>query len=181
MLGIQEGMFTSQLIRESLEGIKEHDYQSFFNALIGDEHEYLKPLDRVAKVAKHFKHSMSDELFKETPTMAKDCYDKFYAINAQMTTYSQENRDKVPNDREFFNNTDYKMLKDKHGADVFTKQDLYILDELGGGEWLMNIKFITNSKDAVEKIEKIIKSAITAKYMKPKHEAISHEVRRMLK
>ena len=70
VLGIQEGMFTSQLIRESLEGIKEHDYQSFFNALIGDEHEYLKPLDRVAKVAKHFKHSMSDELFKDTPTMA---------------------------------------------------------------------------------------------------------------
>ena len=180
-LKIEGDMFSIGMIEESIKDIKPEQYIDFFNMLMGDEHSYLKPLDRVAKVAKHFKHSMSDELFKDTPTMAKDCYDKFYAINAQMTTYSQENRDKVPNDREFFNNTDYKMLKDKHGADVFTKQDLYILDELGGGEWLMNIKFITNSKDAVEKIEKIIKSAITAKYMKPKHEAISHEVRKMLR
>lgn len=180
-LKIDQGLFATGMIEDSLKDIKPSDYKIFFNALMGDEHSYLKPLDRVAKVAEHFKAHRTDELFQDTPTMAKDAYDKFYAINAQMTTYSQENRDKVPNDREFFNNTDYKNLKDKHGADVFTKQDLYILDELGGGEWLMNIKFITNSKDAVEKIEKIIKSAITAKYMKPKHEAISHEVRKMLR
>ena len=180
-LKIKEDMFSVGMIEDAIEGIDAEQYNEFFNALIGDEHEYLKPLDRVAKVSKQFKHARSNELFKETPTMAKECYERFYTVNAQMTTYSQTNRDAVPNDREFFINTKYSDLVDKYGAKVFSKQDLYILDELGGGEWLMNIKFITNSKEAVDKIERIIKTAITAKYMKPKHEAISHDVRKMLR
>lgn len=179
-LKIESDMFSVGMIEDAIDGIDSEQYKEFYNMLMGDDHDYLKPLDRVAKVAKHFKHSQADELFKETPTMAKECYERFYTVNAQMTDYSQQHRDAVPNDRDFFVNTKYQELKDKHGADVFSKQDLYILDELGGGEWLMNIKFITNSKEAVDKIERIIKTAITAKYMKPKHEAISHNVRKML-
>ena len=175
-LKIEQGMFAVGMIEDSLEGIKPSEYKTFFSALMGDEHEYLKPLDRVAKVAERFKASKTDELFKDTHTMAKTFYDKIYAINASMTTYSQENRDKVPNDREFFENMDYA-----NKVKGITKQDLYILDELGGGEWVMNIKFISNSSEAVNKIENIIKNAITLKHLTPKHDAISHKVRGLLK
>lgn len=180
-LNIQGGSYIDAEIESYLEGIEPDKYLDFFKALSGDDYEYKNAMDRIAITAKRFKERKEHELFSETPTMAKECYDRFYSINASMTTYSQENRDRVPNDREFFENMDYSKMIDKHGVKVMSKQDLYILDELGGGEWLMNIKFITNSKDAIEKIERIIKTAITAKYMKPKHEAISHEVRRLLK
>ena len=72
------------------------------------------------------------------------------------------------------------MINKKDNTKLLTKQDLYILDELGGGEWVMNIKFITNSKEAIDKIENIIKNAITEKYLAPKHEAIANGVRKML-
>lgn len=180
-LNIQGGGFIDAEIESYLEGIEPEKYLEFFKALSGDEYSYKNAMDRIAITAKRFKVAKTDELFKETPTMAKECYERFYTVNAQMTTYSQTNRDAIPNDREFFTNTKYSDLVDKHGAKVFSKQDLYILDELGGGEWLMNIKFITNSKEAVDKIERIIKTAITAKYMKPKHEAIDYEVRKMLR
>jgi len=180
-LRIDSDIFAVGMIEDAVEGIDPKQYKEFYNMLMGDDHDYLKPLDRVAKVAKHFKHARSNELFAEAHGMAKACYDKFYDVNAEMTTYSQNNRDLVPDDRKFFEELDYKNLMDKHGAKIFTAQDLYVLDELGGGDWLMGIKFITNSGEAVAKIEKIIKTAITAKYMKPKHEAISHEVRKMLK
>ena len=172
-LNIDGGGFIDAEIESYLEGIKPEDYLSFFKALSGDEYAYKNAMDRIAIVSSKFKGAERDELFKETHSMAKECYDKIYALNASMTTYSQENRDKVPNDRDFFINIDYSALVDKIGAKVLTKQDLYILDELGGGEWVMNIKFITHSKEAIDKIERIIKSAITAKYLAPKHEAIS--------
>jgi len=179
-LNIEGGGFIDAEIESYIEDIEPDNYLEFFKALSGDDYNYKNAMDRIAITAKRFKVARTDELFKGTPTMAKECYDKFYAINAQMTTYSQTNRDAVPNDREFFESTKYSELKDKHGAEVFTRQDLYVLDELGGGEWLMNIKFITNSKEAVDKIERIIKTAITAKYMKPKHEAISNNMRKLL-
>lgn len=181
-LKIDQDFFAVGMIEESLEGIKPEQYTEFYNALMGDEHDYLKPLDRVAKVSKRFKGSDEAELFKDTQSMAKDFYNKIYSVNAQMTTYSQANRDRIPNDREFFINMDYsKMLDKKTLTAIFTKKDLYILDELGGGEYIINIKFITNSSEAINKIESIIKHAIRLKHLKPKHEAISHEVRKMLK
>jgi hypothetical protein len=180
-LNIKGGDFINAEIESYIEEIDPSQHLEFFKALSGDEYDYKNAMDRIAITAKRFKASKSDSLFSGTRDMAKDCYSKLYTVNASMTTYTQENRDRVPNDRDFFCNMDYSAMIDKHGVKVFTKQDLYILDELGGGEWLMNIKFITNSNEAVDKIERIIKSAITAKYMKPKHEVINHEVRKMLR
>lgn len=175
-LGIKEDTFSIGMIEDSLEGVEPQQYKEFFNMLMGDTHEYLKPLDRVAKVAERFKASKKDELFKDTHTMAKTFYDKISTINADMTTYSQANRDAVPNDREFFENFNY--AKDIKG---FTEQDIYVLKELGGGTWVMNIKFISNSSEAIKKIEKIIKTAITAKYLQPKHDAIASNIKGLLK
>ena len=180
-LKIESDMFSVGMIEDAIDGIGSEQYKEFYNMLMGDDHDYLKPLDRVAKVAKHFKHSHADELFKETPTMAKECYELFRTVNAQITDHIQVNRKYIPHDRIFFENIDYSTLLDKHGAKVFSKQDLYVLDELGGGSWIMDIKFIANEKEAVDKIERIIKTAITAKYMKPKHEAISNNMRKLLR
>lgn len=180
-LNIKGGGFINAEIESYLEGVEPENYLEFFKALSGDEYEYKNAMDRIAITAKRFKEAKSDELFKESHSMAKTFYDKIYGINSSMTTYTQENRDKVPNDREFFLNLDYSKLMDKNNFKVLTKQDLYILDELGGGEWLMNIKFITNSKEAIDKIERIIKNAITSKYLAPKHEAISSNVKKLLR
>ena len=174
-LNIQGGGFIDAEIESYIEDIKPEQYLEFFKALSGDDYAYKNAMDRIAIVAKSFKTRREDSLFSETPTMAKDCYDKFYHINASMTTYAQENRDKVPNDREFFINMDYSTQ-----IKGMTAQDLYVLDELGGGEWIMDIKFITNSKDAIDKIENIIKNAITSKYLKPKHEAIASNIRKAI-
>lgn len=179
-LRIEKDMFSVGMIEDAIEGISPKQYKEFFNALMGDEHDYLKPLDRVAKVSKHFKGTEEAELFKDTQDIAKTFYDKIYGVNASMTTYSQEHRDKVPNDREFFENMDYTSLTDKNKFKVFTKKDLYILDELGGGEYIMNIKFITNSSEALTKIEKIIKHAIRLKHLAPKYDAIASSVRKLL-
>lgn len=180
-LNIEGGIYIDGMIRESLEGVKEEDYQEFFNSLMGDDHAYLKPLDRVAKVAERFKASTANELFEGTRDMAKAMYDKFYAINATMTTYTQNNRDTIPNDRVFFENFDYKNMKDPKNHLILSKQELYTLNELGGGTWLMNIKFIMNSKEAVDKIESIIKSAITKSFMMKKSDnAIAGNVRKMI-
>ena len=131
-LNIEDGFFVRGMVAESIEHIESKDFQEFFNMLMGDEHSYLKPLDRVAKVAKHFKVARSNELFSGTNDMAKAYYGKFYDVNASMTTYSQENRDLVPDDRKFFEETDYKNLKDKHGAKIFSEQELYVLNEIRG-------------------------------------------------
>ena len=180
-LKIEKDIFSVGMIEDCLDGINPKQYKEFFNMLMGDEHNYLKPLDRVAKVAKHFKGSEAHEKFKDVPTLAKEAYDKFYSVNCSMTTYSQENRDKVLDDRLFFIDMVYSKLLDKNNFKVFTEQNLYILNELGGGEWLMNIRFITNSKDAISKIENIISNAITKKYLTPSGNAIAHNVRKLLK
>lgn len=181
-LKIEKDMFSVSMVEDCLEGIAPTQYKAFYNALMGDEHEYLKPLDRVAKVAKQFKGTRSDELFKDVQSTAKSFYDKIYTINASMTTHSQENREAIPNDREFFENMDYSALINKaDNSKILNKQDLYILDELGGGEWVMNIKFITNSSEALGKIEHIIKNAITLKHLTPKHDAIASNIKGLLK
>ena len=180
-LNIQGGGFIDAEIESYLEDIDPSSYLEFFKALSGDDYAYKNAMDRISIVASNFKRARSDSLFKGTQTRAKETYDRFYSVNCSMTTYSQEHRDKVPNDRKFFEEMDYKSLLDKNKQKVFNESDIYILKQLGGGEWLMNIKFIINSKDAVEKIENIIKSGITKKYLTPSNESIAHNVRKLLR
>jgi len=97
-----------------------------------------------------------------------------------MTDYTQANRDKVPNDREFFKHTNYAKLKRTDGSYSYTKQEIYVLNELGGGEWLMDIKCLPNTKVAISKIEKIIKDAIQTKYSKSSHAITDKRVSKML-
>lgn len=179
-LNIDGGSYIDAEIESYLEGILPDDYLQFFKELSGDEYAYKNAMDRISIVASKFKKHEEDSLFSGTQCLAKEVYSRLYAVNSSMTTYSQANRDKVKDDRVFFETMDYKNMVDLNNKNVLTRQDVYILKELGGGEWLMNIKFISNSSEALNKIEKIIKHAIRLKHLAPKHDAIASSVRKLL-
>lgn len=180
-LNIEGGFYIDAEIESNLEGVSPDNYLEFFKSLSGNEYSYKNAMDRISIVASKFKQAEADTLFKGTQTLAKEVYTRLYGVNCSMTTYSQTNRDVIKDDRVFFETMDYKNMVDVHGKSVLTEQDIYILKELGGGEWLMNIKFITNSKDAEAKIEGIIKNAITEKYMRIDKNSISNKVQNLIK
>ena len=93
-------------------------------------------------------------------------YAKFYDANSTITDFAQKHRNSVGSDREFFRSIDYASLKDTNGNIVFDKQELYVLNELGGGEWLCDIHFAPNAGDVIEKIQRIIEKAKEHKYIK---------------
>ena len=162
-LNIDGGFYIDAEIEESIKHIDKSKYFEFFQALSGN-HEFSKPMDRIANVAKKFQDNKDNLLLAGTKQQAKDMYDKFYAENCSMTSYTQLNRDKVPNDREFFESVKYAELKRKDGTKTYSPQELYVLNELGGGSWLIDIRFLPNTQVAISKIEKIIKTAIITKY-----------------
>jgi hypothetical protein len=178
-LKIDGGIYIQMEIEDHIKHIDQSQYLEFFKALSGDEFSYKNPMDRIAIVANRFKKQKDDKLLAGTRSQAKEMYDKFYDECCAMLDYCRDNRDKHPHDREFFEAVDFAKLKKKDGTDAYTKQELYVLSELGGGSWLIDIRFYDNSKVVVDKIEKIIKDAITTKYNQ--QQAISHNVNKMLK
>ena len=159
-------VFSIGLVEKSIKQLDSEEYEPFFEKLMSIDNIYLKPLEKLTKATNHFKALRTDEILSESKTIAKRCYDVFYSLNGTITAYCQANRDKVLNDREFFKNIDYKSLKNVENELVLTKQQVYVLNKLGGGEWLINIKFIVNPNDIYTKIEKIIKQALQEKSIK---------------
>lgn len=163
-LNIKGGRFIDAEIEEHISSIDKSQHLEFFKALSGDEHQYKNAMDRISIVAKRFKNAKTDNILAGTREQAKAMYDKFYYESCAMLDYIQENRDKVPNDREFFKNVPYGELKRTDGSPAYTKQELFVMNALGGGEWLMDIKLAPSSKDVIDKIEKIIREAVLTKY-----------------
>ena len=106
-----------------------------------------------------------EEIFSGTREIATEMYKKFISLSSSMLDYCTENRAKISSDRMFFINTDYKNLKQTDGSSTLTKQEIYVLTELGNAEFLLNIHYYQNSNDVIEKIEKIIKKAKLKKIM----------------
>ena len=163
-LNIKGGVFIDMEIEDHIKHIDQSQYLEFFKALSGDEFGYKNPMDRIAIVASRFKKQKEDNLLAGTRDQAKEMYDKFYSECCAMLDYCRDNRDKVENDREFFLKTPYNALKRKDGSKTYTDREVWVLKALGAGEWLIEIRFQDNSKAVVDKIEKIIKDAITTKY-----------------
>ena len=61
-LGINADPFTVGSIKNCLEPIADDKLQDFYNALFGDEHSFLKPMDRIVKVAKQFQVQTVDRV-----------------------------------------------------------------------------------------------------------------------
>ena len=180
-LGIEGGTFIDAEIESLVSAIKPNQHLEFFMALSG-EHSFAKPMDRIANVAKRFSDEKKAELFMGTKELAKSMYDKFYGIYCGMTDYAQANRDKVPNDREFFENYQFQNMKQIDGSKTFTDKEIYVLSELGGGTWLVDIPFHNGSNEVIEQIEKIIKYTIAKKYLHVEQNAITNQsVKKLLR
>lgn len=163
-LNIKGGRFIDAEIEEHINSIDKSQHLEFFKALSGDEYQYKNAMDRISIVANRFKNEKTDSILAGTREQAKEMYNKFYYESCAMLDYTQKNRDKVPNDREFFRNVPHGELKRTDGSPVYTKQELFVLNALGGGEWLIDIRLALSSKDVVDKIEKIIREAVLTKY-----------------
>jgi len=162
-LGIEGDLFTLSMVEEIIAEIPPEQYQPFFNALHGDEHQFLKPLDRVAKVAKRFKDSHTATLLEGTWTLAKQIYDKFYTIHTSLSEYADMNV-KESKLSEFFAKVNYRVTK--FDGETLSRQEVYVLEKLGGGAWLHGIKREANSGVVIERIDQIISEAILEKQQK---------------
>lgn len=163
-LKIEGSFFIDAELQDYIKDIPQDKYLEFFKALSGGEYEYKNAMDRVAMTAKKFKDERTDKLLEGTREQAKAMYDKFYAENAYMLDYCTDNRSRIPNDREFFKSVPYGELKRTDGTKTYSNQELYVLNALGGGEWLLDIRLALSSKEIIDKIEKTIKQAVMTKY-----------------
>jgi len=177
-LGIGDGMYSLGLVEDAIKGIPPEQFGDFFAALMGDDHQYLKPLDRVVKVSRQFKQMKREDLFANTKQISKEMYDKFYALHSALTSHAEDNRATVSDDMRLFVQINYNTLRAGHLT--LSKQELYVLDELGGGEWLFGIKRYENAGKVIDRIEHVVKTAITAKYLKPKSEVIAGNTMKMI-
>lgn len=163
--GIEGGVFIDAEIESYVVEIDPKDYLAFFKAL-SEKNEFKKPMAIIAATAKRFIPASKKELLLQSAEQeAKAMYDKFYAENTAMLEFCTANRDTIPSDREFFRNCNYAELKTKHGDKAYTKKELYVLNALGGGDWLIDIKNYENSAVVVAKIAAEIQRAIEIKYL----------------
>jgi hypothetical protein len=177
-LNIKGGIYIDAEIEDYINEIDTSKHLEFFKALSGGEYEYKNAMDRIAMTAKKFKNEKTDNLLAGTHDQAKEMYNKFYSECCSMLDYTCKNREKHPSDTEFFLNMPYDELKRKDGTQTYTKQELYVLNALGGGEWLLGIRLALSTKDIIDKIERVIREATLTKYSN--QPAISYEVKKML-
>jgi hypothetical protein len=162
--------FVAGNLKKKLLTIPNEKLENFYDALFGSAHTYAKPMDRINNIYEKFTSSKKDELFAGTRETAKAMYDKFYTISCEMYDYLKNNRNANPIDRCFFLNQKYSDLKNATGEKVFSDKEIYVLKEMGYGEFLLNVSFYGNTSEAIDKIEHIIKGIITKKYLTPKNE-----------
>ena len=160
---VENNPFEYQTVVDEVEHIQEQDFMRFYSECRA-ENTFGDGMKAIINTAKKFK----PDILASTAEKAKNMYDKFYAQQSAMLDYSQTHRDQVPNDREWFNKIDYSKLKNKDGSKTYTKQELYLLKELGGGEFLLNLRFTLNSSHIITKIKKIIDEVLKTKSIESK-------------
>ena len=178
-LKIDNDIFAIETVREATESIDEEKYMQFYKDVMKED-TYGNGIKAILKISEAYKKRDIAVLTQNSRQLAKEMYDKFYAENCVMTDYTQNNREKIANDRLWFESIDYSKLKRSDGTSTYTKQEIYVLNELGGGGWLCDIRFAINSNDVVDKIEKIINTTIVTKYEKNDNAIESKKVMKML-
>lgn len=163
-LKIPSTAFNIAVVSDEIEEIPNQSLRGFYREVVSAD-TFGNGMKAIIKTAENYKQESELSIkLTESKDEANDMYNKFYSQNCSMTDYAQANRNKVPNDREFFEKMDYSKLKNTDGQDTYTKQELYVLRELGGGSWLADIRFLPNTQVAISKIERIIKDAKITKY-----------------
>jgi hypothetical protein len=162
-LKIPQGNFNYSMIEDEISHIPTENLKEFYKQVMNSE-SFGNGMKAIIGTAEKFKSERTDNLLAGTREQAKAMYDKFYGQCCAMLDYTQQDRNKTPNDREFFLNMPYDKLKNRDGSMAYTKQELYVLNELGGGSWLIDVRFSVNSTTIVDRIEKIISNAKISKY-----------------
>lgn len=162
-LKIPQGNFNYSTIEDELEHIPNEQLRGYYKEVMNSE-SFGNGMKAIIKTAEKYKAEKTDNLLAGTHDQAKEMYNKFYYECCAMLDYTCANRDKHPSDREFFENVQYDKLKKVDGTDAYTKQELYVLNELGGGKWLLGIRLALSSKEVIDKIENTIKQAVMTKY-----------------
>jgi len=175
-LKIDANPFNYETINEAIDQVPIEKYMEFYKEVLKVD-SYGNGIKAVLDISEKYKSEKTDRLLEGTREQAKAMYDKFYAECCSMLDYTAKSREKHPSDREFFINVPYKQLERTDGTKTYTDKELYVLNELGGGEWLIGIRLALSSKEVIDKIEAVIKKALTTKYNQP---AISYEVKKMI-
>ena len=162
-LKIPQGNFNYSMIEDEISHIPTEQLKEFYKQVMNSE-SFGNGMKAIISTAHEFKSKRTDNLLAGTNSQAKAMYDKFYGQCCSMLDYTQKDRNKTPNDREFFINMKYESLKNTDGSNTYDKKELYVLNELGGGSWLIDVRFYQNSKEVIDRIEAIIKNAMIAKY-----------------
>lgn len=178
--GIFADPFSIATIRKKIEHIDDSDLQDFFEKVISTK-SFGEGLLTVIDIAEKYKTEKTELLLEGTRDQAKAMYDKFYAESCSMLDFTQKNRDEYPSDKEFFLSVKYDTLKRTDGTNSYTKQEMYVLNELGGGEWLRCIRLALNSNDLINQIEAIIKRAVVTKYGNQSNAIESKKVAELLR
>lgn len=162
-LKIDSNPFNYEAINEAIDLVPVERYMEFYKQVIKVD-SYGNGIKAVMEISEKFKNEKTDNILIGTHEQAKAMYDKFYHECCAMLDYTQKDRNKTPSDREFFRNIPYSELKRTDGSPTYTKQELYVLNTLGGGEWLIDIRLALSSKEIITQIEKTIKEAVLTKY-----------------
>ena len=176
-LKIDANAFNYETINEAIDLVPVERYMEFYNQILKVD-TYVNGIKAVLEISEMFKTERTDNLLVGTHEQAKAMYDKFYYECCAMLDYTQKDRNKTPNDRGFFKNMPYSELKRTDGTKTYSKQELYVLNALGGGEWLLGIRLALSSKEIIDKIERTINEAVLTKYSN--QPAISYEIKKML-
>jgi len=173
-LKIPATAFNIAMAADEIACIPNDKLREFFKEVLIAE-SYGNGMKAIIKTAESYKPQSELSLkLLNSRSEAKEMYDKFYSQCTAMMNFTASNRNKYPNDEKFFANMDYKALKQTDGTKTYTKRELYVLEQLGGGKWLMNIKLAENSKVVIDKIQRVIDKAI-------KHKIKSIESKRVSK
>ena len=157
-LKIPATAFNIALVSDEIEVIPNGSLRGFYREVVSAD-TYGNGMKAIISVAKNFKSAEKD-ILEGTADKAKAMYDKFYTQQSAMLDYAQAHRDIISNDRKWFKSIDYSKLKNRDGSKTYTNLELYVLKELGSGEFLINLRFALNSSHIITKIQKIINKAM---------------------
>jgi len=163
-LKIPQGNFNFATIANEIEFISTLKLKDFYKEVVTAD-SFGNGIKAIISVAKKYKPEEKD-ILSGTEQKAKAMYDKFYTQQSAMLDYAQAHRDIISNDRKWFKSIDYSKLKNRDGSKTYTNLELYVLKELGSGEFLINLRFALNSSHIITKIQKIINKAIKTKHQK---------------
>ena len=178
-LNIEGGVFIDAEIESYIKDIQPNQYLEFFKALSGDAFEHKNKLDRIAIVAKRYSQAKEDALFGNVKNQAKQLQSKYDSIRISLERVIQKNRARIPSNASFMRSINYQTLHGADGKIILSQTEYEILEDLGGGDFLLKMPTMKNSKEVTDKIEAVLKHRIRLSQV-PAGDGIAYNVRKAI-